>query len=233
MGEQLNPTFILIPGAGGMAFYWYRVVPLLQEAGCEAIAVDLPGEEESASLEDYADLCVRAIGARSNVILVAQSLGAFTAPLVCVRAAVRSLVFVNAMIPRPGETAGEWWDNTGAAEARIAAARARGYSPEFDVVTYFLHDVPEEALRGGPPPRRQAEAIFAQPCRFAAWPRVPLRVIASADDRFFPLDFQKRVAQERLNSGVGVVPGGHLVALSRPQELAALLCEMARASPWR
>lgn len=221
----MNPTFALIPGAGGMASYWYRVVPLLQEPGCEAIAVDLPGEDESATLEDYADVVVRAIGTRSNVVLVAQSLGAFTAPLVCARAAIGSLVFVNAMIPRPGETAGAWWENTGAAEARIAAARTHGYSPEFEVARYFLHDVPEEVLRGGPPPRRQAEGIFAHPCRFAGWPRIPIRVIASADDRFFPVDFQRRVAQERLDTKVEVVPGGHLVALSRPKELAALLCE--------
>jgi len=36
-------AFVLIPGAGGAAWYWHRVVPLLQEAGHEAIAVDLPG----------------------------------------------------------------------------------------------------------------------------------------------------------------------------------------------
>ncbi len=34
-------AFVLIPGAGGAAWYWHRVVPLLQEAGHEAIAVDL------------------------------------------------------------------------------------------------------------------------------------------------------------------------------------------------
>ena len=36
-------TFVLIPGAGGVAWYWHRVVPLLTAAGHEAIPVDLPG----------------------------------------------------------------------------------------------------------------------------------------------------------------------------------------------
>jgi hypothetical protein len=37
-------TFVLIPGAGGTAWYWHRVVPLLRAAGHEATAVDLlPG----------------------------------------------------------------------------------------------------------------------------------------------------------------------------------------------
>jgi hypothetical protein len=61
------------------------------------------------------------------------------------------LIFVNAMIPQPGETAAAWWENTGAVKARIAAAGAGGYSAEFDLPTYFLHDVPEAVLRGGPP----------------------------------------------------------------------------------
>jgi pimeloyl-ACP methyl ester carboxylesterase len=84
----------------------------------EAIAIDLPGDNVSASLDDYADIVVRAIGARSNVILVAQSLGGFTAPLVCARVAVRMLVLVNAMIPQPDETAGAWWANTRASKTR-------------------------------------------------------------------------------------------------------------------
>ena len=40
-------------------------------------------------------------------------MGAFTAPVACARTPVRLLVLVNAMIPSPGETAGEWWDHTG------------------------------------------------------------------------------------------------------------------------
>jgi pimeloyl-ACP methyl ester carboxylesterase len=73
---------------------------LLEGAGHEAIAVDLPGDDEQAGLSAYADRVLEAIG-RRQVVLVAQSLGAFTAPLVCARVRVRMLVFVNAMIPFP------------------------------------------------------------------------------------------------------------------------------------
>jgi len=59
--------------------------------------------------------------------------------------------------------------------------------------------------------------------------RLRNRVIAAADDRFFPLSFQRRIAQERLNAVLDVVPGGHLVALSRPKELADLLLSMQPA----
>jgi pimeloyl-ACP methyl ester carboxylesterase len=224
-------SFILIPGAGGMAWYWHRVVPLLEQAGFEAFAVDLPADDPSKGLQDYADAVTQAIGSRSNVILVAQSLGGFTAPLVCAHKAVRGLLFVNAMIPEPGETAGAWWGNTGAVDARIAAARAGGYTPQFDLPTYFLHDVPEAVLRGGPSRQReQSDPMFGQSCQFERWPRIPMRVIAAADDRFFPLEFQKRIARERLSAEaeVVVVPGGHLVALSQPEKLTGQLLRFGR-----
>jgi len=147
-------SFVLIPGAGGSAWYWHRVVPLLREAGHEAIAVDLPGDDEAAGLPEYASLVTGAIGGRDDVVLVAQSLGAFTAPLAAARSGVRALVFVNAMIPVPGETPGAWWGNTGWEQARIDAALAGGYRPEFDLDTYFLHDVPPEVADAGLPYQR-------------------------------------------------------------------------------
>jgi pimeloyl-ACP methyl ester carboxylesterase len=221
-------TFVLVPGAGGIAWYWHRVVPLLEAAKHEAIAVDLPGDDAQAGLSVYADRVLEAIGSR-EVILVAQSLGGFTAPLVCARARVRMLVFVNAMIPAPGETAGEWWANTGWEEARIAAAHRGGYSPSFDVATYFLHDIPPAILEQGEAQERpEAEVAFGEPCRFEAWPAVPIHVIGGRDDRFFPIEFQRRVARERLRLSVDEVPGGHLLALANPGGLADRLLGYVR-----
>jgi pimeloyl-ACP methyl ester carboxylesterase len=210
-------TFILIPGAGGVAWYWHRVVPLLKAAGHDAIPVDLPGDDERAGLAAYTQRVVDAIGNRQDVVLVAQSLGGFTAPLVCARAALGMLVFVNAMIPLPGETPGAWWGNTGAEAARREAAQRAGYSPEFDLETYFLHDLPPEVLTEGEQHERpEADVVFGDPCRFDAWPGLPMRVIAGRDDRFFPLAFQRRIARERLSLDVDPIPGGHLAALSNP-----------------
>ena len=213
-------TFVLVPGAGGVAWYWHRVVPLLRDAGHDAIAVDLPSDDERTGLSAYADRVVDAIGERTGVVLVAQSLGGFTAPLVCARVRVRALVLVNAMIPVPGEAVGDWWDNTGSTAARIAAARRGGYSEDFDDATYFLHDVPPEILADGEAhQRRQAESVFGEVCTFDAWPAVPIHVIAGRDDRFFPIDFQRRVARERLHANVDELAGGHLIALSNPRGL--------------
>ena len=217
-------AFVLIPGAGGAAWYWHRVIPLLQEAGHEAIAVDLPGDDPAAGLPEYTRLVASAIGDRGSVVLVAQSLGGFTAPLVAAKIPVGSLVFVNAMIPSPGETPGGWWDNTGWAQARVASAEQGGYGTEFDLAAYFLHDVPAEIAAAGEPYQRpEADVVFGSACNFTAWPPVPIRAVAGADDRFFPVGFQRALARDRLGIEADVLPGGHLIALAQPARLAGYL----------
>ena len=216
--------FVLIPGAGGAAWYWHRIVPELRAHGHEAVALDLPAADESAGLPEYADAAVAAIDGHRDVVVVAQSMGGFTAPVACARISVRLLVLVNAMIPLPGETPGDWWDHTGWEQARIAAARAGGYPVEFDLAAYFLHDVPAEvAAAGEAHAHPEADIAFGQPCAIKRWPDVPTRVIAGRDDRFFPLEFQRRVARDRLGTDVDEVPGGHLAALSYPAELTGQL----------
>ena len=213
--------FVLIPGAGGSAWYWHRVVPELRARGHEAIAVDLPGPDESAGLPEYADAVAAAVGGQRDAVLVAQSMGGFTAPVACTLTPVQLLILVNAMIPLPGETPGDWWGNTGWEAARVAAARAGGYPAEFDLAAYFLHDVPADVVATGEGHDfPEADIAFSQPCAIERWPDVPTRVLAGRDDRFFPLEFQRRVARDRLGEDVEELPGGHLAALSRPAELA-------------
>jgi pimeloyl-ACP methyl ester carboxylesterase len=216
-------TYVLIPGAGGDAWYWHLLVPELRERSLEAVAAVLPADDDSAGLAEYADAVVGAIGDRTDLVLVAQSLGGFTAPLVCERVAVDLLVMLNAMVPSPGESAGDWWSNTGHAKARAeqAAREGRDLADE-DLRDAFFHDVPpevtEEAWARGEP--RQSETPFAQPWPLEKWPDVPTRFLQGHDDRFFPVEFQRWVVRERLGITFDEMAGGHLVALSRPKELA-------------
>lgn len=235
-------TFVLIPGAGGNASYWQLVESELQARGHHTIAVDLPAGDDNAGFDEYADSVVAAIdgaapdvsgrdGTDEGLVIVAQSMGAFTAPTVCERVPVSMLVLVNAMIPADGETAGDWWDNTGSSTARRENDIRDGRSPDadFDLETYFFHDVPrpvaDEAMAV---PMAQSDTPFAHAGLRGGWPSVPTRVLSAADDRFFPVEFQRRVAQERLGVTPDVMPGGHLVALSQPAELATRLAAYAR-----
>ena len=224
-------AYVLIPGAGGSAWYWHRLIPELRGRGHAAMAVDLPAADDSAGLTEYTDAVVAAIAGRGDdarpgapLVVVAQSMGGFTGPLVCERVPVDLLVLLNAMVPAPGESGGQWWANTGQEQARAdqAARDRREVDGEFDPMTEFFHDVPQEvtaaAMALGEPP--QSGTPFAEPWPLTKWPDVPTKFLQGRDDRFFPLTFQRRVVGERLGLPVDDMPGGHLVALSRPRELA-------------
>ncbi len=219
-------SYVLVHGAGSDAWYWHLLAPELRRHGQEVIAVDLPCDDEAADLPDYADVVVRAVGETRPLILVAQSMAGLMAPLVCERVPVALIVLVNAMIPATDETAGAWWSATGQAEARRALDVRQGRDPDaaFDVSATFLHDVPASvAEESGGHVRRQSDTPFRSSLRLPAWPAVATRVVAGRDDRFFPLDFQQRLARDRLGLTAEVLPGGHLIALSQPLPLAAQL----------
>ena len=216
-------TYVLIHGAASDSWYWHLVVPELRARGHDVIAPDLPSDDDSAGLDEYADAVMDAVGDRSDLVVVAQSLGGFTAPLVCDRVPVRLMILVAAMVPLPGERPGDWWANTGWEQARREQAERDGRSTggEFDVITDFFHDVPPEvtaeAMARGE--RKQSGTPFEKPWPLAAWPDVPTKFLLCRQDRFFPAEFMRRVVRERLNIVPDELDGGHLPALARPREL--------------
>jgi pimeloyl-ACP methyl ester carboxylesterase len=96
-------TFALINGAGDVGWYRHLAEAELRERGHDVVAPDLPCEDDSAGLREYADVMVDAIGDHAELVVVAQSFAGFVAPLVCVRLPVELLVLVAGLIPAPGE----------------------------------------------------------------------------------------------------------------------------------
>jgi hypothetical protein len=132
------------------------------------------------------------------------------------------MVLVAAMVPRPGESPGEWWAATGQEQARRENEELEGRDPDapFDPATGFLHDVPPEvAAESAHHVREQSGTPFEKPWPLPAWPDVPTRFLLCRDDRLFPADFQRRVVRERLGFVPDEMGGGHLPALARPAEL--------------
>ena len=208
-------TYALIHGAGDVGWYWHLVEAELRKRGHETIAVDLPVEDDSAGLLEYADAVVTAIGDRPAPLVVAQSSGGYVAPIVCDRVPARLLVLVAAMVPSPGESAEEMFANTG----------FRSESPSgASEIEIFYQDVPpglaREALKRG---RRQSDTPGKQPWPLSAWPKVPTRFLLCRNDRLFPAAWVRRVVRDRLGITPDEIDSGHTPALSRPVELAERL----------
>lgn len=212
-------TYVLIHGAGDVASSWDLVAAELRGRGHDVVAIDLPSEDESAGLWEYADAVVEAIGDRTELVLVAHSLGGYTAPLVCERLPVDLMVLVAAMVPRPGERAGDWWTNTGHAKA----LRELG-SDQDDEIALFLQDLPPDlAAEALAKARDQTEALLREPWPLDDWPEVPTRYLICRDDRWHPAEWARGMVRERLGIEADEIDGGHCPFLSRPRELAERL----------
>lgn len=225
-------SFVLIHGGGDSGSYWRLVESELRARGHEVVAPDLPADDESATLTDYADAVVDAAGGLRDVVVVGQSFGAFTATLVADRLPADVLVLVAGMIPAPGETPDDWWANTGY-QAAVAeqAARDCGLTGNPDPYVGFYHDVPRELADESMAGERAhpSSASTAAPWPLDAWPDVPTKFVLCTEDRFFPPDFFRRLVAERLNIVPDEITSSHVPALSRPTELADLLEGYAKA----
>jgi pimeloyl-ACP methyl ester carboxylesterase len=211
-------TFALIHGAGDVGWYWHLVENELRQRGHATVAPDLPCEDDSAGLREYAGVVAEAVGQAEDVVVIAQSFAGFTAPLVTERLPVRALVLVSGMIPAPGERAVDWVANTG-----------------FDQVTggegdVFYHDVPEQLAREARARGRDQSATPGEkPWPMPAWPDLPTTFVLCTEDRFFPPAFMRRVVAERLGIEPVELAAGHCAALSQPVALAEILAASASA----
>ncbi|MDR2988127.1 MAG: alpha/beta hydrolase, partial [Nocardiopsaceae bacterium] len=182
-------TFVLVHGAGDTGWYWHLVQAELEARGHQAVAPDLPCDNDRATLDEYAGAVVAAAAGRSDLVIVGQSYGAFTAALAGGRLPTRVLVLLAGMIPAPRESPAQWWAATGYQEAAEQQARLDGGQTGNDdaLITYY-NGVPrplaEEARRRGG--RGESSVVYDTPWPLDSWPDVPTKVILCKDDHFFP-----------------------------------------------
>ncbi|WP_327236306.1 alpha/beta hydrolase [Streptomyces sp. NBC_01317] len=213
-------TYILLPGAGTDTWYWHLLEAELRGRGQDVVAVDLPCDDDTAGLAEYTDTAVGAIGDRTDLIVVAHSFGGFTAPLVCDRVPVDLLVLLQAQIPAPGESPGEWWGNTGYEQARREQDERDGRDPDDNIALFHHNTPPGLAAQAQEHARPQSATPFMKPWPLAAWPDVPTRFLLPRDDRFFPAAYMRGIVRERLGITPDEMPGDHCPMLGHPRELA-------------
>lgn len=215
-------TFLLVPGGGCDPSYWRFVVRELAVRGHQGIAVDLPCADDEADLNTYADVvAAHRLAAAEPPVVVAHSFGGFTGALACPRVGAAELIYVSAMVPRPGECPGDWWSATGCVAAQREAAVSGGYDVG-DTVALYYNGV-DPVVVAAEIERAQSDTPSVKPWPAEALPQVPTRFVLFRDDRFFPERFMRRVVADRLGIDPEVMPGGHMAMLSHPAELVDLL----------
>lgn len=223
-------VFALLHGSGDGGWAWHLVQDALARRGYDAVAPDLPTDREDATWEDCVAAVAEAVGDAEAVVPVAHSAGGLVLPLVADRLGARLQVFVAGLVPRPGETANEWFGNVGWAQSvAVLAEQDGGLTGSEDPRVAFYHDVPDhladEALARERP---TSERLADSPWPLSTRPAIPAKYVVTARDRFLPASVQRRVADVRLGiSDPDEVDTGHCAPLARPDELADLLAGYA------
>jgi len=105
-------TYVLIHGSWHGAWCWYKVIPLLEQAGHTAIALDLPGHgrdwtaARDVSMQSYVDSVCRILDAQPEpVILVGHSRGGIVISQTAEHRPdkIRTLVYLAAYLIPNGE----------------------------------------------------------------------------------------------------------------------------------
>ncbi|NPC97010.1 alpha/beta fold hydrolase [Nocardioides sp. zg-DK7169] len=228
-------TFALVHGSGDGGWAWDHVARALRRRGHEAVAPDLPTDREDATWADCVDVVAQAVGVgdgpvggrtegNEDVVVVGHSSGAFVASLAATRLGAAQ-VFVAAMVPRPGESAQEWFDAVGWGAAVAAGAHEDGgRTGSTDPMVAYFHDVAPGLAREAVARERPTSDVLGEVPWPGPGPAVPARYVVTTLDRFLPPALQREVARTRLGIEEPETIGtGHCAHLSRPDELADLL----------
>lgn len=220
-------TFCLIHSSGQGPEGWKLLRHELEQRGYNVLtpALHLDRADEGAAW--HADTIVEAIkasgSAPADVVCVAHSAGGMYLPLVAERWLPRRMVFLAAVIPRPGVSI---IDQFRADPSMFNPAWA-GKNPLEDeaALEFCFHDCPPSRLEWALSTRVYfyARRAMEEPCPLMTWPAVPAEYIVCAEDRTITPEWQRRAARERLGVEPIELPGGHCPNVSRPEELADAL----------
>ncbi len=224
-------AFCLIHGSWHGKWCFERLTPYLEATGHRALAVELPSDRPGTTCSEYAEVVAAELGEDDGeVILVGHSFGGLTIPLVPVLRPVRRLVYLAALIPKPGMSMSEQFES---GEEAIVFEGGRELDPEGTLsqwsdreaaIAAMYHDcTPEDASWAWSKLRPQSRAAQNEVCPLNELPDLPTSYVVCRDDRMASTEWGRRTAQARLGIDPLEIDGGHCPFLSRPRELADLL----------
>ena len=252
-----RPPIVLVHGAWGGAWIWRRVLAPLRAAGHEVHAVTLTGDGERAHLRHpaitlathVADV-VALVQAEelSDVVLVGHSYGgmvvtgaadklldahALAGPQAGTQA-VRQIIYIDAMVPLPGEG----WGDQHSAElvaARTASAKANDHAlPPPDPIDFGITGADRDWLQ-----RRQVPHPFGpyrEPLHFSGerWAKLPRTFIDCVQPAYPTIAVMRERVRAMPGFGVLEMQTGHCPMVTEPQllvqHLLALVATVATPS---
>jgi len=216
-------TFGLVHGGAHGAWCWERLVGELDRLGHDAVAMDLPCDDEEAGAAEYARVVVEALAAvREPVVLVGHSLGGLTVPLVATMRRASRMIFLSGLLPAPGKSLRDQQ----VAEPEMMFPYRGGRAGLRD--RFYNACAPEDADHAMTLIREQALKPFVETTPLEAWPAVPSSYVVCTEDHACNPVWSRPAARERLGVDPVELEGSdHSPFLSRPAELARLLVERA------
>jgi pimeloyl-ACP methyl ester carboxylesterase len=228
-------SFALVHGAWHGAWCWDALAAELRAAGHSVSAAELPMEDLGAGCERYAELVAAACDGAEAPIVVGHSMGGLTIPLVAALRPVRMLVYLCALVPRPGRSpfaldAGEPPIQPAGFAASGRDAAGRSYWNAADSTAALYADcAPDVAAAACARLRPQAPRPSTEPCPLDALPGVAVASVIATDDAAVRPEWSRWTARRRLGVEPVELPGGHSPMLSRPAALAQALDAVSRA----
>jgi pimeloyl-ACP methyl ester carboxylesterase len=221
---------VLVHGAWADGSSWAKVIPLLEKAGLNAVAVQNP----LTSFEDDMAATKRAIALQDGpVILVGHSWGGVVISDAGADPKVAGLVYVAAFAPDVGQAVGDLGKDLppppGGAEIRPDAGGYLTMTTK-GVFENFAQDLPLAqkklifATQGA-----TNSSVFGAKVANAAWKTKPTWYVVAANDRMIQPDLERKFAKT-MKAKTLTLPSSHVPMLSHPNEVAKLIIEAAKAA---
>ncbi len=230
---------VLVHGAWGGAWIWRDVLPALRTAGHAVHAVTLTGDGERAhlrhagiTLQTHIADVVGLIEAEelSDIALVGHSYGGqvITGAADALAGRIRQLVYVDAMVPLPGEGWGGGHPPEVVAARKAAAAAHDNALPPPDPADFGLSGAERDWLL-----RRQVPHPFGpyrEPLPFDGdrWRALPRAFIDCMQPAYPTIDGSRKRVREQGDWTIVELPTGHCPMVSMPAEFARVLLTLLR-----
>lgn len=231
-------TFLLIHGSQHGAWCWHKLVPLLEQAGHQVHAIDLPshGDDKAYVEEVTLDTYVQAVDDYVNahklnkLIIVGHSMAGAILMLVVskLEKRIKRLIFLAAVVPNEGESVLDTLtsDRQKAIKRMVSESNNQSFKSVYAVAREsFFSDLTEsEARKYYKFLTPQSFKAFSQKASFSSFYKTNIanHYILCKKDRVLSPVLREQFAS-RINGKCSKIAAGHDVMLSQPKKLAKLL----------